>query len=325
MPTCHPHRALLQRPQPSCPRAWPAHRIAVLIPVAAVAWVISPTPLSAAIHRTANFEVSAGSNTAAQLIARQAEDLRSTLSREWLGESLPTWPQRCVVQVNTGRDRLSGDTTYTIAHGRVMRWRMVLNGPVERIVETLLPHEVLHTILASHFKDAVPRWADEGAALSVEAEADRRRLWAQEGPRLMKGPWQPLQEMFATDTYPEDRGNLRAFYAQGAVVTEFLLAGGKARFLEFVQAGKRDGWDRSAAASYGFADVASLESAWLIWLRNDRPAIAVADHETLADALQRNGPAPSLVAIGAENSAAVPQVEVSTASGTERLHRYGNP
>jgi hypothetical protein len=290
-----------------------------------LAWAISPIRLSAASHRTENFEVSAGSSATAQLIARQAEDLRSTLSQEWLGASLPAWTQRCVVKVNTGVDRLSGDTTYTIVHGRVTRWQMVLNGPVERIVETLLPHEVLHTILATHFKHAVPRWADEGAALSVEAEADRRRLWAQEGARLIKGAWQPLQEMFTTDTYPEDRANLRAFYAQGAVVTEFLLAGGKARFLEFVQAGMRDGWDRSAAACYGFADVASLESAWIGWLRNKRPAVVVANDETLADALARNSAAQSLAAIGTDVGADAQLVEGSTGSSSERLNRYGNP
>jgi hypothetical protein len=314
----------VQRPWPSSPRGCSAQRIAVLLSVAAAIWAISPSLLRAAIHRTENFDVSAGSGATAQLIARQAEDLRSTLSQEWLGEKLPSWPQRCVVKVNTGVDRLSGDTTYTIVHGRVTRWQMVLNGPLERIVETLLPHEVLHTILASHFRNAVPRWADEGAALSVEAEADRRRLWAQEGPRLTKGPWQPLQEMFMTDTYPADRGNLRAFYAQGAVVTEFLLAGGKARFLEFVQAGIRDGWDRSAAACYGFADVESLESAWIDWLRNDRPAVAVDDHETLADALSRQGSGQNLAAVGMD-STDVPRAEVSTASGSERRNRYGNP
>ncbi len=325
MPTSIPHRALVQRPCPSSPRGCPAHRIAVLLSFAAAVWAISTSPLSAASHRTENFDVSASSSATAQLIARQAEDLRSTLSQEWLGASLPAWPQRCVVQVNTGVDRLSGDTTYTIVHGRVTRWQMVLNGPVERIVETLLPHEVLHTILASHFRNAVPRWADEGAALSVEAEADRHRLWAQEGARLTKGPWQPLQEMFNTDTYPEDRGNLRAFYAQGAVVTEFLLAGGKTRFLEFIQLGMRDGWDRSAAACYGFADVASLESAWIGWLRNKRPVVVVANDETLAAAVARHRTVQSLAAIGTEDDAATPQVEGSTGTGFDRRNRYGNP
>jgi hypothetical protein len=98
---------------------------------------------------------------------------------------------------------------------------MMLRGPLERIVETLLPHEVLHTILASHYQGAVPRWADEGAALSVEPEAEQLRLWAQAGRRLLRGPRKSLGDLFTCEQYPTDREEMVAFYAQGAV-TEFL-------------------------------------------------------------------------------------------------------
>jgi hypothetical protein len=70
--------------------------------------------------------------------------------------------------------------------------------------------------------------------------------------------------------------------------------------------------------------VESLESAWIDWLRNDRPAVAVADHEMLADALARQGSGQNLAAVGMD-STDVPQVEGSTASGSGRLNRFGNP
>jgi hypothetical protein len=311
----------------SPPLASPASRIAAFATGMTLVVAVAPVSLGAATHRTANFEVSAGSDSTARLIARQAEELRSSLSQEWLGEKLPTWPQRCAVRVDTTRERLAGDTTYTLVPGRVTRWQMVLNGPVERILETLLPHEILHTILASHFKDAVPRWADEGAALSVEAEADRRRLWAQEGPRLLRGPWQPLQQMFDAESYPEDRGDLRAFYAQGAVLTEFLLLAGKSRFLEFVHTGMQDGWEPAITAHYGFSGVAALEAAWVDWLRNDRPKITLAaDGQTLADAVDQTRPRQNLAVAGNPRSSNVlPANDVPLQGGASGVNRFGSP
>jgi hypothetical protein len=171
---------------------------------------------------------------------------------------------------------------------------MVLRGPVERIVETLLPHEVLHTVLASHYQRAVPRWADEGAALSVEAEADQARLWAQEGPQLLRGERLSLADLFASENYPEDRGELRAFYVQGAAVTKFLLHAGRFRFLEFVDLGMTEGWERAVVVHYGFDDLDSLEAAWVAWLEESRPEIAIEPEQTLSDACRLTS-APSIL------------------------------
>jgi hypothetical protein len=203
---------------------------------------------------------------------------------------------------------------------------MVLNGPLERIIETLLPHEVLHTILASHFKDAIPRWADEGAALSVEAEADRRRLWAQEGPRLMRGAWQPLTQLFAAENYPEDRDRLRAFYAQGAAVTEFLLLAGKPRFLEFVRAGMQSNWEAAITANYGFPDVAALEAAWVDWLQNDRPSVRLTSgNQSLADAVDRAHRVRNLAVAGNQPFLEVPADEAPRQGGAGGSSRFGSP
>lgn len=239
----------------------------------------------AATANTANFEVIADSAELAQLIAAHAEELRTTLAIDWLEAELPTWESTCVVRVDTSRERLSGDTTYTLAGGRMMRWQMELRGPPERILETLLPHEVLHAVLASHFRRAVPRWADEGAALSVEPEVERSRLWAQEGPQLLRGRRHSLAVLFDCEQYPASRDDLRAFYAQGASVTEFLLLGGKSQFVRFVDLGMRDGWDRAATAQYGFSSIEKLEVAWVAWLHDERPVVAVTSGQLLAEAV----------------------------------------
>jgi hypothetical protein len=283
---------------------------------------MSGTPLLAATVRTANFDVSAPSADTAGLIARHAEALRSDLSREWLGEKLPDWPERCQVRVDPQHERLVGDTTYKFVRGKATRWQMDLRGPLERIMETLLPHEVLHTILASHFRGTVPRWADEGAALSVEAESDRRRLWALAGRQIVNGPRQPLHVLFDTEQYPSERDALRGFYVHGALVTEFLLFAGKSRFLDFVSTGVREGWDRSAAHHYGFDDLAGLEAAWDVWLRSDRPAIQVADRQTLSDAMRQ--PQPSTNIAAAENQE-LPETVSGAGESGGGLSRFGSP
>jgi hypothetical protein len=159
----------------------------------------------------------------------------------------------------------------------------------------------------------------------VEAEADRRRLWAQAGPQLLRGTRQPLTRLFAAEHYPADRDDLRAFYVQGAAVTEFLLLAGKPQFLQFVRTGMQHGWEQSTADHYGFPNVASLEAAWLGWLRNDRPAVVVRERQSLADALVPEGSDRSLAAAAGQNPAETPVSESSVAGGAGALTSYGSP
>lgn len=323
MPTVFPRQAPVGRRPIVFACTPPVLRAALCTGVVLVC--VSGTPLRAATFRTTNFDVSAPSADTAGLIARHAEALRSSLSREWLGEKLPDWQERCQVRVDPQYERLVGDTTYKFVHGRATRWQMVLRGPLERMVETLLPHEVLHTILASHFRGSVPRWADEGAALSVEAEADRRRLWALAGRQIVDGPRQPLHVLFDTEHYPSERETLRRFYVHGALVTEFLLLAGKPRFLDFVRTGVREGWDRSAAENYGFDDLTGLEAAWDAWLRSDRPEIPVADGQLMADAVRRLQPAASLAAAASQDVTEPTSSELSGDNGAGGLTRFGSP
>jgi len=278
------------------------HRIASLVYGIGLVYVgLLPGSAFSSTAETANFVVSAETAPTAALIAETAEEWRATLSREWLGRDLEDWTEKCVVRVEAARARLSGDTTYTLIRGDVARWRMALRGPLDRILETLIPHEVLHTVLASHFREAVPRWADEGAALSVEAPHEQDRLWKLQGERLLREPRQRLSELFAMDSYPEDAFELRAFYMQGASVTQFLLMAGKSRFVEFITAGKANGWERAVPEFYGFEDISVLEAAWTHWLLQERPLIDIADGQSLSQALDTTA-SISLVGVRGEGT-----------------------
>ena len=61
-----------------------------------------------------------------------------------------------------------GATTFQFQDGEVFGWRMSIQGSRERMLDSVLPHEITHMIFASHFRQPLPRWADEGGATSVE-------------------------------------------------------------------------------------------------------------------------------------------------------------
>src|SRR5690606_2669135 len=95
---------------------------------------------------------------------------------EWLGQSLPgQWMQPCTIRCKVGNIGAGGQTTFTFQNGEVGGWDMYIQGTEERILDSVLPHEVLHTIFASHFRRPLPRWADEGAASSVEHTTEKAR------------------------------------------------------------------------------------------------------------------------------------------------------
>src|SRR6188768_3144585 len=124
---------------------------------------------AAAGYKTTNFVVSAPTPQLAKEIGDQAEVYRKRLAIEWLGKELPAWSKPCPinaqVQPNMGA---GGATSFVFDRGEVFGWKMNIRGSRERILDYVLPHEVTHTIFASHFRQPLPRWADEGACTTVE-------------------------------------------------------------------------------------------------------------------------------------------------------------
>src|SRR5437870_511840 len=121
----------------------------------------------AAGYKTTNFVVSAPSPELAKEIGDQAEVYRKQLAMEWLGKELPPWSKACPIhaQIQPGA---GGATSFVFDRGEVFGWKMNIQGSRERILDSVLPHEVTHTIFASYFRQPLPRWADEGACTTVE-------------------------------------------------------------------------------------------------------------------------------------------------------------
>jgi hypothetical protein len=255
-------------------------------------------------HRTDNFIVDTADPKLAPQIAQAAEKFRHDLAVEWTGEAMPNWAQPCVMTVQVGPGLgAGGATTFVFDHGEVFGWRMSIQGPVERIFDSVLPHEITHMVFASHFRCPLPRWADEGGATSVENISERSKHQVMLNQFLHTGRSIPFNNMFAMKEYPKD---IMPLYAEGYALSEFLIqTGGRRKFVDFIGDGLlgKD-WPGAVKRNYGYADLGALQTTWLAWVqqgwpqikpKQDHPAIAPAA-ELVASAEQRRPrPEPNLL------------------------------
>ena len=218
-------------------------------------------------YRTTNFIVEAPTSQLAEQIGQAAENYRRDLAIEWLGQTLPSWAQPCPITAHVG-DHLGagGATSFVFEHGEVFGWRMTIQGSQVRILDSVLPHEVTHTIFATHFRQPLPRWADEGACTMVEHASERGKQQTMLIDFLRTGHGIAFSRLFAMKEYPHD---VMPLYSQGYSVARYLVAQhGKCEFLNFLADGFRDeNWTRAARQHYGSESLASLQNTWLDWVR----------------------------------------------------------
>jgi hypothetical protein len=268
-----------------------AKRLAVGLTLAiAIGWC---APACASGYRTTNFTVVAPTPQLAKEIGDAAEQWRRDLSIEWLGKELPNWSQPCPIKATVAPHLgAGGATSFVFDRGEVFNWDMKIQGSRERILDSVLPHEITHTIFASHFRQPVPRWADEGACTTVEhrSEVAKQERMLIEFLTTHRGIG--FQDMFAMKEYPQD---VLPLYAQGHSLSTFLIGQrGRREFLSFLGDGMRDeNWQRALKAHYGYPHLLALQNSWMDWVRSGRPALHGADDATLvADAqpaIQPNG------------------------------------
>jgi len=111
-----------------------------------------------ASHRTQNFIITAPTPEAAQAIGQAGEIYRRDLSLEWLGRELPPWRDPCPITVHVGSHLGAGcATSFYFEQGQPHGWQMTIQGSYERIMDSVLPHEITHMIFASHFGRRLPR------------------------------------------------------------------------------------------------------------------------------------------------------------------------
>jgi len=228
--------------------------------------------------RTKNFivEINGVSPETAQRVGEWAEHYRKQKAVEWLGQEMPDWGVPCPLKVTLTHDGSSGATSFTFDKGSILTIDMKIAGAMDRLIASVLPHEVTHTVFAYRFRTPVPRWADEGGSVLSEDDQERNRHDALVR-QILNAPGRaiPLSRLFALREYPRD---VMVLYAEGYSVTNFLVGkSSRQAFLAFVADGMRGSWDQAVQKHYHYRSVNELEQAWIQYLRdNPRAPIAIA-------------------------------------------------
>lgn len=259
----------------------------ILLPMFAAAAILGQWSSSAfALQRVApvtsqNFVVYAEDASFARRIANEAERFRRELSLEWLGYEIKPWQDRCPITVEIGL-HAGGETSFAFmvppqgGRGFPTGWQMKIFGSPERLLDAVLPHEITHTIFATHFGQPLPRWADEGACTTVEHISERSKnhnmLISFLGGTPSRGI--PFNRMFTMKNYPHD---ILPLYAQGYSLAKFLIAQkGRRYFLDYLSTGmsieqpgvELKAWDTATNQHYGYKDLSDLQLAWMDWVRS---------------------------------------------------------
>ncbi|MCS7304598.1 MAG: hypothetical protein NZ602_05755 [Thermoguttaceae bacterium] len=253
--------------------------------------------------RSRNFIVHTADSQHAVAFAQQAEKLRRELAIAWLGQVLPDWSYPCPITATVGPHLgAGGATSFVFDRGEVYGWRMTIQGSYERILDSVLPHEITHMIFASYFRRPLPRWADEGAASTVENETEKAKHRHMLLQFLRSNRGIPFDRMFAMSEYPAD---ILPLYAQAYALAEYLIQlGGRRKYVDFVADGLNTGrWADALHKHYGIPNLQTLQNQWVAWVGQGFPALRPASERMVAGASSGVGTVapgsnPSACAVG---------------------------
>jgi hypothetical protein len=228
-------------------------------------------------YRTPNFTVEAPTPELAQKIGQAAEAYRKEKALLWLGYEMPRWGRPCPIEVTVTMNGAGGATSFAFDRGQILDQTMHIEGTEERLLNSVLPHEITHTVFAYYFRCPVPRWADEGGSVLSEDEPERKRHDRMVRDKLNAGRAIPLRRLLPLKDYPNDFESVMSLYAEGFSVTDFLVSqSGRPEFLKFIHDGMTAGWDEAVKAHYSYENVNALEDAWLAQLRRTKKQAASA-------------------------------------------------
>lgn len=223
----------------------------------------------ASSHATPNFHVEAPTPQIARQVGEYAERYRREKALEWLGTEMPTWGQRCPLRVKLMPGGAGGATTFAFDRGAILEQEMNVEGSLDRILDSVLPHEITHTVFAYKFRKPLPRWADEGGSVLSEDDKERRRHDQLVRQSLASGKAFRLRTLLSITDYPPSGTDVVTLYAQGYSLSRYVVEHtSRAAFLNFVGDGMEQGWDYSIKKHLGMNNVEELEKAWLGWMRS---------------------------------------------------------
>ena len=250
----------------------------------AFCFVVASRTIVAATHQTVNFAVTAKRPEVAEQVGKAAEVYRQQLAIFWLGKPLPNWSRPCRISVDEGALGAGGKTTFQFVRGEVLNWRMEVQGSLERILDSVLPHEINHTIFACHFRRPLPRWADEGAATLFEHRSEQlKQLSLLNEVIRNKHQLISLRDLLAMKEYPRGQRPMLTLYAQGYALADFLVQQkGRQAYLKFISDGERTNWEDAIRTNFDHEGIESLERNWQGWVLAGMPKLTLPRDQMLA-------------------------------------------
>jgi hypothetical protein len=276
-----------------------------LLATFALALILAPAS-RAATFNTPNFAVSAPDDALAKRFGEMAEFYRKEKAMEWLGQEMPQWRERCPLRVRIGENGAGGATTFSFSsengRGIVASQSMEIHGPVRQLLNSVLPHEITHTVFAFHFGRPVPRWADEGGSVLSENDEERTNHDIRCREILNQGKAFRLNTLFRMTEYPRD---MIVLYAEGYSVAAYLVERGgggregRRKLLQFLGEGMKnstershgtvESWNAAAQRVFDLENTDALEASWIEYLKNPNAA-RIASREN-------KGSAPTTLAV----------------------------
>jgi len=248
-----------------------------------LALAVSLSAAPQATYRTPNFVVTAPTAEFARQVGEAAEIYRRELAQEWTGRVMPRWSSECPILVRVGQIGAGGATTFQFDRGEVYGWNMKIQGTPERILDSVLPHEINHTIFACHFRQPLPRWADEGAASLIEHESERGRLKRIHEQALGKPEQIPLKQLLSMKNYPTDERQVLVLYAEGYSLADYLIQlSDRPYYLKFLSTALQHGWEPALKQFYGYDKVERLERDLNQWVLAGSPDLPEKSNVLLA-------------------------------------------
>jgi hypothetical protein len=238
---------------------------------------VSTSEGPAGYARSDNFFVYAPDRDLADEVLRNAELLRKTIARDWLGEELPRGHGMASIHIRVADNADEGETW--VADDPDKACHVMWLSTDGRKVPTALRHEVTHVVLGTKLHGRLPRWIEEGSACLDDTPHQKLRRQRVIAQMVRNRKWRSLSQLL-TDTKLECT-DITSYAVATSLTNFFLERGDKSKLLLFAERGLTDGWDRSLKSHYQIRDTDELQRLWQNWTIDaaERPGVLTKDNE----------------------------------------------
>lgn len=187
-------------------------------------------------------------------ITKRVEYCRKKLSLEWNNKELENWNFKCVLTVKVENRGGGGATTFSLLGPEIKSIKMDINGRYDELIDNVIPHEVMHTVLRSNYKDIIPRWIDEGIAMQAETPEEQQKY-------LTINKYMSFNRIMYSEEYPDD---VYTFYGQSYLMVKWFMkiSKNKEQFVKFLEDGLENDWKYAVKVNYNFNSLEDAQKQW---------------------------------------------------------------